>query len=249
MTFIPVARVINLDRSTERLATCGPRLTAAGIYWQRHAATAPTSLEEALSHPLYRSATMRKLHGRDMSRGEIGCFLSHMAAMKSALAVGTPLALILEDDALPFDGAKIALEALSHWLTNTPEATVDWLHLSRSAESWSRPLATVSGFGIRRTYRPPWCLSASLYTRKGMQDFLRHVDLYGMDRPVDVALRVCFCRSARAAVLDAPIFGENGSESTIDSAGERPVGMTKIRQWRRKAPEYAFAAWNRWRSA
>ena len=39
-------------------------------------------------------------HGKRASSGEVGCYLSHVAAMQAFLAAGTSHALILEDDAL-----------------------------------------------------------------------------------------------------------------------------------------------------
>ncbi|MFN3825719.1 MAG: glycosyltransferase family 25 protein [Pseudorhodobacter sp.] len=244
MPNIPTARVINLANSPHRLASIGARLEAAGIAWQRHPAIAPASLEAALGHPLYRGARMRALFGRDMSRGEIGCFLSHVAAMKAALADHAPLALILEDDATPIDEAKPALAALSDWLTQKPEPAVDWLHLSRSLGKWGRPFASVGGHRVRRAYRPPLIASANLWTRKGMRDFLAHVGRQGMDRPVDDAMRACFCRSGRAAVLETPIFGEDGSISTIDPNNARTAGLNKMTRMRRKMPDYFWASVN-----
>lgn len=249
MSHIPVARVINLDRSTDRLAAITARLAAAGIDWQRHPAAAPASTEAALTHPLYRGARMRKLFRRDMTRGEVGCFLSHMAAMQAALDEGAPLALIFEDDAVPFDGAKSALEALSNWIIYQTGKPVDWLHLSRPTEKWSRPLALVDDISVRRTFRPPFVSSANLWTRKGMQTFLLSVERNGMDRPVDDAMRACFCQSGSAAVLEKPIFGEDGSPTTIDTQVGSSAPATRLRKWRRKLPDYTWAVWNRWHGA
>ncbi len=41
----------------------------------------------------------RRRHGRDVRPGEIGCYLSHIAAMQAFLATDAEHALILEDDA------------------------------------------------------------------------------------------------------------------------------------------------------
>ena len=41
----------------------------------------------------------RRRHGRDVRPGEIGCYLSHLAAMQAFLATDAEHALILEDDA------------------------------------------------------------------------------------------------------------------------------------------------------
>src|SRR5437868_10640067 len=41
----------------------------------------------------------RRRHGRDVRPGEIGCYLSHLAAMQPFLATDAEHSLILEDDA------------------------------------------------------------------------------------------------------------------------------------------------------
>ncbi|WP_103333946.1 glycosyltransferase family 25 protein [Pseudotabrizicola formosa] len=245
MTTVPVARIINLDRSVDRLTTITAKLDSQGIDWQRHPAIAPASPEAAHAHPLYRPQRMRALFGRDMSRGEIGCFLSHMAVMEAALQEGAALALVLEDDATPqTTKLRETLATLSDWLCQTGQARVDWVHLSRPLGKWGRPLATVGDIQVRRAYRPPLIGSANLWTRKGMQDFLHHVARYGMDRPADDAMRACFCRSGRGAVLEQPLFGEEGSVSTIDPQNERTSGANKLVRMRRKGPDYAWATLN-----
>lgn len=240
----PDARVINMDRSTDRLATVAARLDAAGIGWQRQPAVAPASAEAARIHPLYRPQRAHALLDRDLRTGEIGCFLSHYETLRACLDGGAPLALVLEDDTVPLPGARTALDALAGWLAQGPGVPVGVIHLSRRVTGWSRPLATVGPLELRRAYRLPLISSAMLWTRAGMQEFVAHVQGNGIDRPVDDAFRACFCRSGRGTALDSPIFAEDDGPSTIAHHSSRFARETPRARLRRKLPDYLGAAAN-----
>lgn len=244
---LPAARVINLAASTARLAGIAARLDAAGLAWRRHEAEAPVSAEAARAHPLYRGARARALFGRDLNRGEIGCYLSHMAAMRAALDEGAASALILEDDAVPLPGAGQALAALLARLAAPAGPPVEWLGLCRTLGKWGVPLEEVAGHRLLRAWRPPLIASAILWTRPGMERFLAHVARHGIDRPVDDAMRACFARAGTAAVLARPVFSEDGSDSTIDPQNARHSGQNKLTRMRRKLPDYFWASVNRLR--
>ncbi|MFN3972639.1 MAG: glycosyltransferase family 25 protein [Gemmobacter sp.] len=239
-----LARVINLDRSADRLAAIGARLDAAEIPWQRQRSTAPVSVHAAHAHHLYRGTRARTLFGRDLSLGEIGCCLSHVEILRAEVEHGDPLALVLEDDALPTPDAVAFLRALSAWLLTQGGSNVSVLHVSRSIDKWSRPLATVAGNEVIRTYRPPLICSAILWTRSGMTTLLARIALLGMDRPVDDAVRACFCRAGAAAALRQPLFAEHGFSSTINNAMHCPSGLTKVARMRWKVSDYGAALFN-----
>ncbi|MEM7301079.1 MAG: glycosyltransferase family 25 protein [Pseudomonadota bacterium] len=88
---------INLDRSTERRAHMErefaridvPNARVSGI--DGHALTEdPPEVDRAL---------YRRCHGREIRQGEIGCYLSHLKALRSFLESGEEHGVILEDDA------------------------------------------------------------------------------------------------------------------------------------------------------
>ena len=198
---IPVAFLINLDRSPDRLSSCSKRLNQAGLEWQRFSAVSPANNESARLHHLYRPEKTVSTFGRHLTRGEIGCFLSHYEVMKIAIQEKLDYSIILEDDASPKFNALNSLGLIIEWLTkeNPP---VDWVHLSRITSSkYSRPIATFKGLEIYRSYRPPLSSGANLWTVKGMKDFVNHVEQNGIAAPVDDTMRSLFSRTARAASL------------------------------------------------
>lgn len=90
--------VINLDRSPHRLGSIRAQLDAAGIAFERFAAFEGRALSpEQLAR--VDAPTYARSHGKEPTAGEMGCYLSHLEAMRAFLATGHEHCLILEDDA------------------------------------------------------------------------------------------------------------------------------------------------------
>jgi glycosyl transferase, family 25 len=110
--------VINLDRSPERLAFMVDQLGALGMPFTRVPAIDGrlVSAEGKVDARRY-----RRRHGREVRPTEVGCYLSHLAAMQAFLATGARHALILEDDATLFPtlpdvlARATAAEAAATW--------------------------------------------------------------------------------------------------------------------------------------
>ncbi|WP_087211872.1 glycosyltransferase family 25 protein [Yoonia vestfoldensis] len=92
------AQVINLDRSPERLNAIGADLAQVGLAWSRARAVEPKA-DYASTTQLYNRARANYFFGRDLTRGEVGCFLSHLAALRTLFESDCDIGLILEDDA------------------------------------------------------------------------------------------------------------------------------------------------------
>jgi glycosyl transferase, family 25 len=92
--------LINLDRSVERLSSAERRFNAVGLPIQRIDAI-DAYKEDVSVYPIDREAFQRT-HGRKSIRpGEIGCYFSHLKAIRAFLASDKEFAIILEDDVLP----------------------------------------------------------------------------------------------------------------------------------------------------
>lgn len=103
--------VINLDRSPHRLASIREELVADGIAFERLAALEGRQLSsEALAQ--VDVPTYRHRHGKEPTAGEMGCYMSHIAAMRTFLASGHAHCLILEDDAKVPPGTRVLVEAV-----------------------------------------------------------------------------------------------------------------------------------------
>lgn len=70
-------QVINLDRSPDRLAAISKDLDQMGLPWSRLEGV-ELEAEYVVRSETYQRSRARYLFGRDLSRGEVGCFLSHI---------------------------------------------------------------------------------------------------------------------------------------------------------------------------
>lgn len=104
--------VINLDRSPERLARVSAQLGRLGLPWTRLAAIDARALtaeqRAALDVPSY-----ERKHGKTPALGELGCYLSHVEAMRALLASPHPFGLVLEDDVILHDSLPAVLQGLA----------------------------------------------------------------------------------------------------------------------------------------
>ncbi len=87
--------VISMSTAQERRATFGDGARGARAEWRFvDAASSPP-----VDVPYQEEAAIRRF-GRALSRGEIGCFASHLAAWKSLLASNDRQRIVLEDDTI-----------------------------------------------------------------------------------------------------------------------------------------------------
>lgn len=89
--------VINLDRSPHRLARVASQLEGIGWPWERLSAAEGKTLPMDDKNLVDVDAFKRK-HGKMPLPGEVGCYLSHVWAMRRFLQTDKPFLLILEDD-------------------------------------------------------------------------------------------------------------------------------------------------------
>jgi glycosyl transferase family 25 len=90
------AYVINMDGARERWLLMEGQLEALGMPYERFAAVDGKKLGG--THPDFSPLSYMLMHGRRFIPGEVGCYLSHVGALKAFLASGHDHALILEDD-------------------------------------------------------------------------------------------------------------------------------------------------------
>lgn len=90
--------LINLDTSEDRLHVMHGRARSVGLSFQR----IPGILGSDLLLDRLEEvdiAAYEKWHGKALNPGEVGCYLSHISALRTFLASGAEFGLILEDDA------------------------------------------------------------------------------------------------------------------------------------------------------
>lgn len=103
--------VINLDRAPDRLARISEQLSRLGLPFTRLAAVDGRALTSEQQRALDEPAFRRK-HGMPPLAGELGCYLSHVAALRAFQASDAAFALILEDDIQLHDELVAVLRSL-----------------------------------------------------------------------------------------------------------------------------------------
>lgn len=96
-----LSMVINLNESKDRWLRVSGRLNELGLVFDRISAVNGKTLTdkevEALTYPLNHFETKVRFT-RNLTRGEVGCFLSHRKCWKALVESGEKFAIIMEDD-------------------------------------------------------------------------------------------------------------------------------------------------------
>lgn len=104
--------VINLDRSPQRLQEITDQLSKFGLSFHRIAAV-DGKLATPEQWALLDEKAYQLRHGKTSLPGELGCYLSHIDAIRDFLKSEHQFAVILEDDAILNNGFTSVLDYLS----------------------------------------------------------------------------------------------------------------------------------------
>jgi hypothetical protein len=122
------------------------------------------------------------LFNRSLTRGEIGCYDSHIRLWRKLVSEKVPMAIICEDD-VNLTGDTAQTQYLNTLLSEIKTTRCDFLFLS-----WFRP---AGGAHATSHTRKQWCfhqLWAYLVTYDGLVKALADTRVKHMHMPVDVAL-------------------------------------------------------------
>jgi glycosyl transferase family 25 len=172
--------LINLDRSPDRLAAATQSFANVGIVPQRLPGI-DAQLADLSVFPVDRKSFVRA-HGRShIHPGEIGCYQSHLKALKIFLDSGKPFGLILEDDTVPEPWLPETLSTLFEWSDDWD--IVPLFHFHRGG-----PVALRRGNGISLSvfFGPVSSAAAYLVNRRAAAVLIE--DLAVMRACVDHAL-------------------------------------------------------------
>ncbi len=210
--------VINLDRSTRRLARISAALHAAGLPFERVPAIDASELEPAIAERVYDTQANRRKYLAPLSAQEVACFLSHRRAWQTFLTTrDDPFAVFLEDDATPLFGS---LNPRLPAMADSGRAQIIKLYHPPSALGCSR-----------RPLVPPLGAVAQAMNRAAAEALLEFTARF--HEPVDVALQRWWDHGVRVTVACPPCFGEVAGTSTIRSRRQRPHEGRLLREIRR----------------
>lgn len=116
--------LINLDKNPDRLAAADAQLKRLGVEYERFPAVYGKALSEEEIATLADDEWARRLNGRSLSRGEVGCALSHIQVYEKMVREGIPIALVLEDDAYPMPPLKPVLRAIEEQISGESSTVI-----------------------------------------------------------------------------------------------------------------------------
>ncbi|WP_439156087.1 glycosyltransferase family 25 protein [Yoonia sp.] len=216
-----LVQVINLDRSPERLRAIGADLDQMGSVWSRLRAVEPGE-DYVSTTRIYNRARANYLFGRDLTRGEVGCFLSHLAALRDLLLSECDVGLILEDDAQLHQNIGQLIDEVSATLSIKVPL---WacVNLSYTVDLRRRMVAPVTGNNLYRAYQFPLLSSALLWQKDQAKAFVEWCEGAGLYAPFDNQLRDWIALGNCGISLEYPPVGLRAFPTTIE---DRPVATS-----------------------
>ncbi len=224
--------VINLERSPERLVAMGERLHALGLPWRRIVAVDGPALS-AWPPGSVDEAGYARWHGKPVAAGEVGCYLSHLKALRAFLDTGASHLLLLEDDALPGPACGAVVNALLQAGGRWDLVKLSGFH--RGSPAAVMPL--VAGHVLAVPFSRQGNTAALMFNRQAAAAAVRALE--PMRLPYDHALERPWTFGQRLRIVTpSPVQAQDGSPSTISSGRTKKFGA-----WQR-LPTHAFRVRN-----
>jgi len=216
--------MINLDRSTARRAVMEIRLAALGLDYTRF-----PGVDGSAEWPRLQSTVLvdefRRNVGREIMKGEIGAYNSHLNVWRALLDSPHKVGLVLEDDVVFHDDFLSALDLALHHLDSW-----DLLKLNKIRARGPRRQMTLGPYSLNAYLGPATGLGAYLVTRDLAARLLPV--MLPIRRPIDHELDLIHLHDFRHFGLEPfPSHVDDGNESTITGSNFR--GVQKWPFWRR----------------
>lgn len=216
--------LINLDGSQERFDTSRVQLEQAGIAFTRVSAVDGRG-SDPRAHPSYNERRALAFMGRNISGGEMGCYLSHLKAAQMFLDTGEKYAMVLEDDmGFPADLAQTTTEIVN-WLEKSGQYW-DLINIGTDGMKRHSPLHGFSSAEqthmLTRAHYFPMTTGGLIWSRAGAQNFVSSQNL--IFAPVDNYLRFWLTRTNTGLAVWPPLMKARGEQSDIDAVVSKSRG-------------------------
>jgi len=203
--------VINLDKSQERLNLISSQFNAQKIYINR--VPAIDGMEIDLNKEADNEACKYEM-GRNIQAGEVGCFLSHIKALKSFENSNSEFAVILEDDAIISNNFSNQIKDLCIFLRNNLSSDICAINLGPSDYKYTSKVASFSDINLLKAHRFPMLATGILWTRKGAELILsQHKKV---EYPYDNYLRMALTNSSNGLSVKPAIVWAADVTSDIE---------------------------------
>ena len=228
--------VINLDRAVERLARISSALASLGIAWQRLPAVDGSRLSPAQRQAGLDEREFQRRRGMPSVPGELGCYLSHVEAMRRLLDSDASCALVLEDDVVPGPELMAVVQALMSHPDRWDMVKLSAVH----SGSPVRVLKLTADCWLAVMFSSCRGSSAYLVNRDAARSYLERLlpMTVQVDHVLDQGWR--FGIKVRLAT-PPPALHDQTVASTIAQA---PGGGSRKFHWSRRLPSYLYRLGN-----
>lgn len=226
--------VINLDRAPDRLERISMQLQRLGLPFTRLPAVDARALT-ADQRAALDEAGYRRKHGMAPLPGELGCYLSHLEALRLFLAGQAEFTLILEDDVLLHD----SLPAVLHGLLRHADRW-DMVKLSAVHSGTPQPVLEVAP-GHWLAVMLSRCTGASAYlvNRRAAQAYVE--GLLPMQLPYDHVFDQGWRFHLKVRLVTPTPCGHDDQIASTMGYSSAP---TRKFHWTRRLPAFAYRLGN-----
>ena len=222
--------LINLDESTERLANVDAQLKAHNISYERVSAVLGKDLTDEDVANYYNEEEGKKYYYRSLSRGEVGCFLSHRLCWKKILESGAPFGIILEDDLQVTGNVHEAIGLIEQ--LDFAWDLVKLAPYNRKVRKEVLSHKLNENFSLVIHNKVMAGTPATIYSREGARKLLKATEKFY--RPIDTDIQHFWEKDVEVWSLSPYVFQQNlDSESTLTATRKH---NTK-RHWLRKTQQ------------
>lgn len=204
--------VVNLDRSPERWRHAETAYSRGGFAVERLAAIDGDMLPEAEIAATVDFDRNRRLYKRPLTRGEIGCYLSHRLAWRRILASGAEGGYVFEDDSEPGEMLVAAMALVEGSAINW-----DMVKLFTNRPPGGRVVGEAGVLSLRQPAVLPNGTVGYALSRQGAAKLLRRAEC--LFRPLDIDLKHWWEHDLRVLVVNPPVIRcalSNAAASTIE---------------------------------
>ncbi|MDH2399638.1 glycosyltransferase family 25 protein [Bradyrhizobium sp. SSUT18] len=180
--FAPPALIINLDRDIARWRSLSGALDGLGIAYQKVRAVDARKKINLIRRIVHREFVYPS-ENRHLTDAEIGCYLSHISALKRIVRQNLPAAMIFEDDVV-FDSQfrQFYQNDLPRFLAATDIVKFEGIHYPHTSKSGFLIAQGVTSELVIRV-KPTLGAAAYAVTKEGAIALLKAVSV--ADRPFD----------------------------------------------------------------
>ena len=234
---MPPIFVINLASSIERLNRVSDEHNAQNLAFERIDAVDGKTLTDADIAKHYNARLNLKKYHKPLSRGEIGCYLSHRKAWQTIVDRQLDYAIILEDDFVLDRSIHSAIENINH-LKQPWQLIKLAAYKNRNRDiAYAKPLADDQHLAIHKKLMSGCCATA--ISLAGAKALLKATDTFA--RPVDCDLQHVWETGVYGfSLLPYPVIQPDSAQSDIR---DRSCQVKKS-FWRRKKQQLHSAILN-----